>query len=555
MEAEAKSAVHATHDFAMKLGIPLPEHRIVVFQYHDIEALAASFEAATGRTLLKGGAGRDFAEGNSIAVAGRKYIALNTSAGDYSSTPSINRRKIWAHEMFHIYQYDMSGLTLSSSEGAVPPAGPRWLGEGTAEFLAWQAMEASELGAYAANRTKYVLRSKSVDTGLIEAEIQIGFSSLRGHAYPYAFLAVELLAAQAGLSSLIDYYSSLHAGTSWQAEFQNHFGMTVEDFYEIFEGHRGACFPRYDLPIEPPESPAIPGAAGAGTTITEWERFIPWLSSPPNDLHSRAKDSLICLQAVDPELGASILAMFWVVDGINENELNTIERIPRVAALDPQMASLFLTFDWIVDGLNDHEWVDIEDFAYLLDEDQELARALVDSTGRSFALRLGLDEAGFQTRHPWLADGIAGHELGSLVALSRIFKVDPGLATQIMDYQWARDSISLRERWFVRNLGNISRKDAQLLRRVLGYLWSKDGMNTDEILALESMGRIFWRYQELTNRISRFSWVEDGITTAESDALNELANFLRREPESPLPNDIGESISLAELRQILATGS
>ncbi len=355
MEAEAKSAVHSTHDFAMKLGIPLPEHRIVVFQYHDIEELAASFEAATGRTLLKGGAGRRFVEGRSTAVASRGHIVLNTSAGGYSSTPSIIRRKIWAHEMFHIYQYSMSGLTLSSSEDTVPYAGPRWLAEGAAEFLAWQAIDALEPNSYVVERNKNAARSRSVATRLKETVTQIGINSLKGHAYPYAFLAAELLAAQTGIRSLIDYFSSLHAGTSWQVEFQNHFGMTVEDFYEIFEGHREACFPRYDLPIEPPESPAIPGAAGAGTTITEWERFIPWLSSPPNDLHSRAKDSLICLQAVDPELGASILAMFWVVDGINENELNTIERILRVAALDPQMASLCLTFDWIVDGLNDHE--------------------------------------------------------------------------------------------------------------------------------------------------------------------------------------------------------
>ena len=256
LEAEAKAAVHATHDFALKLGIPLPEHRIVVFQYHDIEGLATSSEATTGRTLVKGGAGRSFAEGRSIAVASRGYIVLNTSAGDYSSTPSINRRKIWAHEMFHIYQYGMSGLTLSRSEDTVPDAGPRWLAEGAAEFLAWQAIDALEPGSYVVKRNKNAARSRSVATRLNETETQTCFSSLRGHAYPYAFLAVELLAAQTGIRSLIDYFSSLHPGTSWQMEFQSHFGMTVGEFYGLFEAHRAAGFPKLELPIQRPTGPS-----------------------------------------------------------------------------------------------------------------------------------------------------------------------------------------------------------------------------------------------------------------------------------------------------------
>ena len=61
-------------------------------------------------------------------------------------------------------------------------------------------------------------------------------------------MAGELLASLAGESSLIKYYTNLTIGTTWQKEFQRTFGMTVDEFYELFEEHRAAGFPEVELP-------------------------------------------------------------------------------------------------------------------------------------------------------------------------------------------------------------------------------------------------------------------------------------------------------------------
>ena len=78
------------------------------------------------------------------------------------------------------------------------------VGGGAAEFLAWQAIDALEPNSYVVERNKNAARSRSVATRLKETLTQIGINSLQGHAYPHAFLAAELLAAQTGIRSLID---------------------------------------------------------------------------------------------------------------------------------------------------------------------------------------------------------------------------------------------------------------------------------------------------------------------------------------------------------------
>jgi hypothetical protein len=68
-------------------------------------------------------------------------------------------------------------------------------------------------------------------------------------------MAAELLAARAGQRALFDYYRLLQPGTTWQTAFETAFGMTVEEFYAVFEEHRAAGFPKLDLPSGSPISP------------------------------------------------------------------------------------------------------------------------------------------------------------------------------------------------------------------------------------------------------------------------------------------------------------
>ena len=64
-------------------------------------------------------------------------------------------------------------------------------------------------------------------------------------------MAAELLASRTGEPSLFHFYSMTQPGTTWQEAFQAVFGMTVEEFYELFEEHRAAGFPEVELPSNP----------------------------------------------------------------------------------------------------------------------------------------------------------------------------------------------------------------------------------------------------------------------------------------------------------------
>ena len=56
-----------------------------------------------------------------------------------------------------------------------------------------------------------------------------GFEKYGSDRYRYSMLAVELLASYKGQRSLLDYYASLKAGTTWKNQFEEVFGITVDD--------------------------------------------------------------------------------------------------------------------------------------------------------------------------------------------------------------------------------------------------------------------------------------------------------------------------------------
>ena len=79
-------------------------------------------------------------------------------------------------------------------------------------------------------------------------------------------IAVELLASRVGLGKLSDYYTHLepwmiprgvppeeYPRPGWRLAFERAYGMTIEEFYELFEEHRAAGFPAVDIP-----SPQVP---------------------------------------------------------------------------------------------------------------------------------------------------------------------------------------------------------------------------------------------------------------------------------------------------------
>lgn len=239
-------AVRLMHDYAVSLGLPEIEDEVTFYLYHYGDELIEAYARETGWSVEQS---REYWDKGGTAVAGEGYIVVNASSEWYATEPRrIKQMKTAAHELYHAYQHGLSGLRGDAPSDRVPEQGPRWLSEGSAEFLAYQAMSEGDVLSYDTERNStdpwgFVEHGKYVDTPLSEMETWTGFSGVRGSPYRYSLLAAELLASYAGESALLRYYQLLQPGITWQQAFQTIFRMPVEEFYIFFEEHRAAGFP------------------------------------------------------------------------------------------------------------------------------------------------------------------------------------------------------------------------------------------------------------------------------------------------------------------------
>ena len=149
---------------------------------------------------------------------------------------------------------------------------------------------------YEQSRGKLVSLSQRVDVQLKETETYDGLRAGPGR-YDMAALASELLAAQAGEESLITFWTLLGPDTTWQEAFEANFGMTVHEFYPVFEAYRASGFLELDLPDIAPRTPLASADLEALSALYEsaggdnWDNNDNWLSCEPgNQWHGVTTD-------------------------------------------------------------------------------------------------------------------------------------------------------------------------------------------------------------------------------------------------------------------------
>ena len=273
-EAEIRETVLAVHDYAVGIGMPRIDRPITIFLYHNLDSLAAAFNATTGR-VFEDWVGPDFAAGRSIIVASRDFIVLNTSAEGYREYSSGQRKREFVKRLFDVYRRALTGIWQGTPRDAVDPEGPQWLRAGSSAYLTWQALRAAGPESCVPTRGRYARFSKAADTPLSDAETQSGYESMRS-ARQHSFLAVELLAEQAGQESIMSYFASLRTGVTWQEAFQTNFGMTVAEFYQLFEERRAAGFPEPGSPESADRKMSAPGPFAELLQDPSLPPFIRW---------------------------------------------------------------------------------------------------------------------------------------------------------------------------------------------------------------------------------------------------------------------------------------
>ena len=244
VEAEAREAVLTAHDFAVGLGMPHIDHPITIYLYRNLGSLEAAFEAATGHEF-EDRVGPDFAAGADPIMASRDFIALNTSAEGYREQSPNQHKDELVNHLFDVYRIALTGIWQYTPHDAVPPEGPAWLLSGASRFLTHQVLRAPGPESCDPTRARYASQIQGGDTPLSELETWADSYSVQSSG-AYGFLALEVLAEQSGPESIIGYFASLRPGVAWQEEFRTNFGMTVEEFYQLFEELRAAGFPDWD---------------------------------------------------------------------------------------------------------------------------------------------------------------------------------------------------------------------------------------------------------------------------------------------------------------------
>ena len=274
---QAVLGVRLAYELGQSLGIPDPTGQIILFIDNDAERLACFYSKVTGWSLddsrrhwVKDRAGAEAGRGWIAALAsppGKQYWKRPTEPGGVGGLTGPV-----AHEIIHAsYQNGVLGLLKDPAgfDGYGSVSTPRWLSEGMAVLLTELATYERRGISYSQVREREESRAVAIDLPLREAELwrdemarevaDDEWDEILFCIYKCGFVAAEILASLVGPGKLSDYYMLLEPWMvprgvpkvewqGWRLAFEEAFGMTVDEFYELFEEHRAAGFPEMEIP-------------------------------------------------------------------------------------------------------------------------------------------------------------------------------------------------------------------------------------------------------------------------------------------------------------------
>ncbi len=281
MVYDLRRGILLLEQYVRSLGVPELENEVVFYLYWDIVPAMARVMGRSEQDVRQ----RDRRAEAFLADDGLGWIFINGSITERYGVSPLGLTHLAAHELVHIYQHSLAahrGYDLDHSKVRVH--GPVWLIEGGAEFQTHRALTKGAVYFYDERRRRSSETASAVDTPLSEIETYKTVLATQG-SYQLGEMAVELLAASAGEEAVMAYWTLLNPETSWQEAFETTFGMTISEFYVLFEQHRAAGFPKVDLPsIGPPieelpqvDRPALVALYNA-TGGANWSNRSHWLS-------------------------------------------------------------------------------------------------------------------------------------------------------------------------------------------------------------------------------------------------------------------------------------
>ena len=210
-------------DFAAGKSMPEP---LLVVSYEQ-EALLKRFKEIEGYEHPGG-------------ICGVRSASLYVSL-----EPVCGRPAVFAHEYFHNLQGATAPAHLLPYYGeGYSTQGPWWLTEGAAVYSSLLYTDAIGIESYHVERDRMIRKAWESTRRLAKLELhEYFFDEYPFGSYEVGFLAVEWLAQRSSDASILRYYELLPQHDTWQAAFEDAFGMPVDDFYASFEVYRGNVAP------------------------------------------------------------------------------------------------------------------------------------------------------------------------------------------------------------------------------------------------------------------------------------------------------------------------
>ena len=168
--------------------------------------------------------------------AGAGWAAMNYKDSIERGGPIYDpgRRAVVAHEIFHVWHKAIDGSPGNNNiDPRLPNGIPLWFAEGNANFFGFAMSQIALKDSYRAGRASQV-----------DSYMQFSTRPLKDHIFwdtnPYGIgqAAAEYLVASVGMKRVMDVYGKVGSGQTFAAAFQESIGISVDEFYTLFESVR-----------------------------------------------------------------------------------------------------------------------------------------------------------------------------------------------------------------------------------------------------------------------------------------------------------------------------
>jgi hypothetical protein len=142
----------------------------------------------------------------------------------------IGMKQTPAHEFFHSVQERSVG-------NCVPCGTPQWFWEGPAVFVGTQTAANLGFNTYADARTWMLQRTTNPSTKVLKLS-EVTENNAKMDPYGIGAIATEFLVANVGMKKFVAVYREIGAGKSLAKAFHSSTGVSLNDFYLMFEDAR-----------------------------------------------------------------------------------------------------------------------------------------------------------------------------------------------------------------------------------------------------------------------------------------------------------------------------